>query len=343
MRVVPPLDLAAEHQSLREALDAAYVRVRDSGQFVGGDEVALFEREVAEALGVAYAVGLSSGTDALLLALRIAEVGPGDEVITTAFSFFATSETVLQLGATPVFVDCAPGSFLLDVDAVARAITPRTKAIVPVHLYGEVVSMAPLMELAEAYGLMVIEDAAQAIGATSIEADLHGRRRMAGGLGHMGVQLLAATTPTKIIAVDTREEALTLARRAGAEIAVDAGEDAPAAILDATKGLGADVVIDMVGSDESLTLATSVARSYSHITVVGIGGGSFSFGFFSVPYECSVATTYWGSLPELLEVIELARRGLIRAEVTRVGLDEAAGAYEDLANGRVAGRLVVVP
>ena len=186
MRVVPPLDLAAEHQSLREALDAAYVRVRDSGQFVGGDEVALFEREVAEALGVAYAVGLSSGTDALLLALRIAEVGPGDEVITTAFSFFATSETVLQLGATPVFVDCAPGSFLLDVDAVARAITPRTKAIVPVHLYGEVVSMAPLMELAEAYGLMVIEDAAQAIGATSIEADLHGRRRMAGGLGHMG-------------------------------------------------------------------------------------------------------------------------------------------------------------
>ncbi|MCD9623499.1 NAD(P)-dependent alcohol dehydrogenase [Rhabdothermincola salaria] len=164
-----------------------------------------------------------------------------------------------------------------------------------------------------------------------------------GGLGHMGVQLLAATTPTRIIAVDTRDDALALARRAGAETAVAAGDDAPAAILDATAGLGADVVIDMVGSDESLALATTVARSYSHITVVGIGGGNFSFGFFSVPYECSVATTYWGSLPELLEVVELARRGSIRAEVTRVDLEGAAGAYEDLAHGRVAGRLVVVP
>lgn len=177
---VPPLDLAAEHRQLREAFDSAYLRVRDSGQFVGGEEVAAFEREIAEALGVRHAVGLSSGTDALLLALRIAEVGPGDEVITTPLSFFATSETVLLLGATPVFVDCAPGSFLIDPERVAEAITPRTKAILPVHLYGEVAAMEPLMQLASEHRLTVIEDAAQAIGARGAAGG-----RMAGGLGHL--------------------------------------------------------------------------------------------------------------------------------------------------------------
>ena len=164
-----------------------------------------------------------------------------------------------------------------------------------------------------------------------------------GGLGHMGVQILAATTPTRVVAVDTRPEALDLAARAGAALTLVAGDDTAEAILDTTEGRGVDVVVDMVGSDATMALAVAVLRPYSHLTVVGIGGGTMPFGFFSVPYECSVATTYWGSLPELAEVVELARRGLIGAEITRVGLDDAATAYEDLAHGRVSGRLVVVP
>jgi dTDP-4-amino-4,6-dideoxygalactose transaminase len=162
---VPLLDLAAELQPLQPELDAAYRRVFDSGQFVLGPEVDAFEREVAAALGVAHAVALNSGTDALTIALRAVGVKPGDEVITTPFSFFATSETVLLLGATPVFVDLRPGTFLIDPEAVARAITPRTRAILPVHLYGELAPMAALRSLADAHGLALIEDAAQAMGA----------------------------------------------------------------------------------------------------------------------------------------------------------------------------------
>jgi len=192
---IPLLDLQAEHAALRDDLDRAYARVRDSGQFVLGPEVSAFEAEAAAALGVGHAVGLSSGTDALTIALRIAGVGPGDEVITSPFSFFATSETVLLLGATPVFVDLAPDTFLIDPQAVADAITPRTKAIVPVHLYGELAPLQALRELAEQHGLVLIEDAAQAFGARyahpcaacptphSCGQGLVGRG--AGGLGHL--------------------------------------------------------------------------------------------------------------------------------------------------------------
>ncbi|MFN2321846.1 MAG: DegT/DnrJ/EryC1/StrS family aminotransferase [Trueperaceae bacterium] len=162
---VPMLDLTAEIADVRLALDAAWARVLDSGQFVLGPEVAAFEAEAAAYLGVPHAVGLNSGTDALLLALRALDVGPGDEVITSAFSFFATSETILTVGATPVFVDLAPGSFLLDAEAAAAAVTPRTRAIMPVHLYGELAPATALRRLADARGLLVIEDAAQAIGA----------------------------------------------------------------------------------------------------------------------------------------------------------------------------------
>jgi dTDP-4-amino-4,6-dideoxygalactose transaminase len=162
---VPLLDLTAEIDEVRPALDAAWARVLASGQFVLGPEVAAFEAEAAAYLGVAHAVGLNSGTDALLLALRAFDVGPGDEVITTPFSFFATSETILSVGATPVFVDLAPGTFLLDPAAVAAAVTPRTRALVPVHLYGEVAPMAALRRVADAHELVVVEDAAQAIGA----------------------------------------------------------------------------------------------------------------------------------------------------------------------------------
>lgn len=159
------LDLMAEIADVRAELDAAWARVLASGQFVLGPEVAAFEAEAAAYLDVAHAVGLNSGTDALLLALRALDVGPGDEVITTPFSFFATSETILSVGAIPVFVDLAPATFLLDPAAAAAAVTPRTRALLPVHLYGEAAPMAALRRLAEVHGLHLIEDAAQAIGA----------------------------------------------------------------------------------------------------------------------------------------------------------------------------------
>ncbi len=159
------LDLSAETADVRGELDAAWARVLDSGQFVLGPEVEAFEAEAAAYLGVPHAVGLNSGTDALLLALRALDVGPGDEVITTPFSFFATSETILTVGATPVFVDLAPGTFLLDPEAAAAAVTPRTRALLPVHLYGELAPTTALRRLADARGLFVVEDAAQAIGA----------------------------------------------------------------------------------------------------------------------------------------------------------------------------------
>lgn len=162
---VPLLDLAAEIAELREALDAAWQRVSASGQFVLGPEVAAFEAEAAAYLGVRHAVGLNSGTDALTIALRALDVGPGDEVVTSPFSFFATSETVLLLGAVPVFVDLAPEGFLLDPDAVAEAVTERTRAILPVHLYGELAPMAQLRATARRHGVALLEDAAQAFGA----------------------------------------------------------------------------------------------------------------------------------------------------------------------------------
>ncbi|CAN5763740.1 DegT/DnrJ/EryC1/StrS family aminotransferase [soil metagenome] len=164
-RHVPLLDLASELAPLRAELDAAWARVLDSSQFVLGPEVEAFEHEVAQALDVRHAVALNSGTDALLIALRALGVGPGDEVITSPFSFFATSEVVQTLGATPVFVDIADDGFAIDADLVEGAITARTKALLPVHLYGASAPMTRLLGVAARHGLVVLEDAAQAFGA----------------------------------------------------------------------------------------------------------------------------------------------------------------------------------
>ena len=164
-----------------------------------------------------------------------------------------------------------------------------------------------------------------------------------GGLGHMAVQILQAVCPATVIAVDTRESALALATAAGAAHAVVAGAGAGAEISGITGGRGADLVLDFVGNDSSMQLAVASSRSLGHVTIVGIAGGSYPFGFFTVPYEASVATTYWGSIPELIEVIALAERGLIRAEIERVSLTDAADAYKRLAAGEVDGRIVVVP
>jgi dTDP-4-amino-4,6-dideoxygalactose transaminase len=157
---VPLLDLRAQYQTIAPAVEAAVKRVLESGHYILGEDVAAFERELAAATGRPHAVAVSSGTDALLVALMALGVGPGDEVLTTPLSFFATAGAIARLGARPLFADVERTSFNLDADAALMRVTPRTKAILPVHLFGRACDVAPL----SATGLPVIEDAAQAIG-----------------------------------------------------------------------------------------------------------------------------------------------------------------------------------
>jgi dTDP-4-amino-4,6-dideoxygalactose transaminase len=173
------LDLKGQNGALEPELNEAFLRVLRSGYFINGPEVEKFERSLAEFTGAKYALGVSSGTDAILLALMALDLKPGDEVICPSFTFFATAGCVARLGAKPVFVDSCPVCFNLDLRDVARRITPRTKAIMPVHLFGQMADMDGVLELAAKHQLQVIEDAAQAMGATS-------RGRQAGTLGAFG-------------------------------------------------------------------------------------------------------------------------------------------------------------
>ena len=215
---VPLLDLQLQYASIREDVLSAVTRVCDSQQFIMGPEVAALEAELAATLGVPHAVAVSSGTDAILVALMALGIGPGDEVITPTFSFFATAGSVVRVGARPVFVDVDPVTLTLDANGVRAAITPRTRAIIPVHLYGLCADMDPLNELAGARGIHMIEDAAQAIGATY-------RARPAGTLGEIAC---FSFFPTKNLGafgdaglVTTRDDALAskvrLLRNHGAE------------------------------------------------------------------------------------------------------------------------------
>jgi propanol-preferring alcohol dehydrogenase len=163
-----------------------------------------------------------------------------------------------------------------------------------------------------------------------------------GGLGHLAVQVLKATTAARVVAVDTREEALKSALAHGADDAVRAGDGAAEQVLAATRG-GADVVIDCVGNDATLRLGAAVTRQLGDLTIVGIGGGVLPVGFFTVPYEVSIQTTYWGSRPELEDVLALAARGFLKPEIRTYSLDEAPQAYRDLTAGTLQGRAVVVP
>jgi len=163
-QLVPILDLSPEIEGLWDELNSAIQKVLRSGQFIMGPEVHSFEAEAAEYLKVKHAVGMSSGTDALVIGLRAVGVGPGDEVITTPFTFFATAEAISQVGAVPVFVDIDPGTYNIDPALVEERITSRTKAIVPVHLYGQAADMGAIVAVAEKYGLKVVEDVAQAFG-----------------------------------------------------------------------------------------------------------------------------------------------------------------------------------
>jgi dTDP-4-amino-4,6-dideoxygalactose transaminase len=158
------LDLRAQFASIREEVMAAVTRVFESQYFILGPEVKLLEEEVAAKLGAKFAVGCASGTDALILSLMAAGIGPGDEVITTPFSFIATAGSIAHVGAKPVFVDIDPVTFNINPALIAAAITPKTRAIMPVHLFGLPADLHPILEIAKARGLLVIEDAAQAIG-----------------------------------------------------------------------------------------------------------------------------------------------------------------------------------
>ena len=164
--MIPQIDLKRQHEALRAELMDAAARVLDSCRFILGPEGQGLERELADLCGARHGVGTGSGTDALLLALKAVGVAPGDEVITSAFSFVASATTIVMAGATPVYVDIEPDTFNLDPARVERAITPRTRAIVPVYLYGQVAAMDALGDLARARGLVIVADAAQAVGAS---------------------------------------------------------------------------------------------------------------------------------------------------------------------------------
>ncbi|WP_254174303.1 DegT/DnrJ/EryC1/StrS family aminotransferase [Planktothrix pseudagardhii] len=179
MNTVPPLDLSQQYKLIQDEVSQAVQAVLASGRYIGGAIVEAFEQEFGQYIGVRETIACNSGTDALFLALRAFNIGPGDEVITTPFTFIATAEMISAVGATPVFVDIDPQTFNLDLEQIPNAITERTKAIIPVHLFGQPVNMTRLMAIAQSYHLAVIEDCAQATGATW-------QGQKVGSIGHIG-------------------------------------------------------------------------------------------------------------------------------------------------------------
>ena len=179
MNNVPPLDLSRQYAQIGDEMAAAVQKVLASGAYIGGPAVKTFEQEFANYIGVSDCVGCNSGTDALILALRALKIGPGDEVITTPFTFFASAETISAVGATPVFVDIDAATFNMDLDRLEAAITEKTKAIMPVHLFGQPIDMTRLMDIANKHNLVVIEDCAQSVGA-------EWQSQKVGSIGHVG-------------------------------------------------------------------------------------------------------------------------------------------------------------
>ena len=176
---IPPFSLDEQISEIGDEIEKALIKVFRSGKYIGGEEVASFEKAFALAIETYYSVSCNSGTDALILALRSLNIGEGDEVITSSFSFFATAEAITSVGARPVFVDIDPENYLMDLDLIEKVITPRTKAILPVHLFGQPIDMDKIMAIAEVNNLKVVEDCAQAAGA-------HWRGKPVGSYGDVG-------------------------------------------------------------------------------------------------------------------------------------------------------------
>jgi dTDP-4-amino-4,6-dideoxygalactose transaminase len=176
---IPPVDLARQYQLISAEAGAAVLDILTSGRYIGGSVVTELENKLADYVGVAHCVSCNSGTDALYLALRALNIGQGDEVITSPFTFIATAEAITMAGATPVFVDIEPNTFNIDINQLEAAITPQTKAILPVHLFGQAVNMARVMEIAQRHELFVVEDCAQATGAKW-------EGQQVGSIGHIG-------------------------------------------------------------------------------------------------------------------------------------------------------------
>src|SRR5262245_33420503 len=215
---VPLLDLKAQYRSLKPEIDSAIAEVMESQHFILGPKVQECEDAIARYSGSPFAVGVSSGTDALLVCLMAEGIGPGDEVITTPYTFFATAGSIARVGAKPVFVDIDPATYNINTKQIAAKITGKTRAIMPVHLYGQMADMNPIMELANQRKLVVIEDAAQAIG-----SEYQGRR--AGSIGHYGCfsffpskNLGAAGDAGMVVANDrTRADKVKILRAHGSE------------------------------------------------------------------------------------------------------------------------------
>lgn len=229
------------------------------------------------------------------------------------------------------------GGLGLDGGMAEFLLVPDARHLVPLPEGLEPVDAAPLTDAAlTPYHAVRRSWAKLAPGSTAVAIGV-------GGLGHLGVQTLKATTAARVIAIDARASARELALRSGADLALAPGPDLVAQVREATGGVGADVVLDFVGSDETLATSAGVVRMIGDITIVGLGGGTLPVSFFGVPYEASVQSTYWGNRSELVEVLDLAARGLIRAETRLFPLADAATAYDLLAAGEVDGRAVVVP
>ena len=203
---VPFYDIKAQYDEVAGEIDAAVHEVVASGAYMLGPNHNALEKELAELHGVKHGIALNSGTDALRIMMDAAGIGPGDEVLTTAFTFVASTETIVQVGATPVFVDVDPATFMIDPAKLEAAFSPRTKAILPVHLFGQMVPMRPLMGFAKAHGLVVLEDAAQAVGAGQ-DGTPAGGFGLTAGLSFYVTKNLGAMGDAGMILTDDDEQA----------------------------------------------------------------------------------------------------------------------------------------
>ncbi len=203
---VPFYDIKAQYDELAPEIDAAVHEVVASGAYMLGAHHNAIERELADLHGVKHGIAVNSGTDALRIMMDAGGIGPGDEVLTTAFTFVASTETIVQVGATPVFVDIDPATFMIDPAKLAEKVTPQTKAILPVHLFGQIVSMKPIMELAKAHDLVVLEDAAQAVGASQ-DGTPAGGFGLSAGLSFYVTKNLGAMGDAGMILTDDDEQA----------------------------------------------------------------------------------------------------------------------------------------